>query len=357
MTETEKRGLGTFDKVLIGCGIGCGVLFLTVLFGGTFGTLWLFSTPEQAATDAIVGADSLAVVRLHELADDPGTQALLDKLLERLDEVNRQQQEENLPPSMRWLSDLQSQQRSTAKDMNPIIPREMTIVFERDPGDEDTPRFVVAANPRMMVRLFKTTLGLVGRLGDGEQISSEYRGHEVYHFGGDEGALAFVRGTVLFSDSRAVLETAIDRLETPAAGPHLLGDGVVPEGDWDLEGSLGSEPGFVEGFLDGWLALADGEPTPEEAVDGEPEALRLGFGFDVATVDEVVGQAVLVCPDAASASRWATRWSEGLEESVETLAGDGLELGYEVATEGERVVVDLEIVGLAAAIDTMDFGG
>ena len=344
MTETEHKRLGGFDKVLIGCGIGCAALILLAVLGLAFGSMWFFTPGEQVATDVIADDASLGVVRLHELADDPGTQQLLARVLQRINEAGREQQREQLPPSLRWISDMQTTQSSPA-GVNMFIPKEMTIAYEQA-GDGSSVDFVVAANPRAMVRMFKTMLGMISRGDDGREVRSEYRGHPVYAL--EETAhLAFVRSTVLFASSRRALERAIDRVEAGGSGAGSSDDDLsasVPAGEWDVEGAVGNEAGLAENML---LDLAP--PAAPEAAEDAPSAgedLRLGFGLDIVSADEISGRAVLDCTDREAAERWR-RVLEGRYRTLRDRAIErGLELELASRVEGARVITELRALGV-----------
>ena len=358
MTETKRKGLGGFDKVLIGCGIGCAALILICILGIAFGTMWFFTPGEQIITDVIANDASLGVIRLHELADDPGTQELLGRVLDRIGEAGREQQREQLPPSLRWISDMQAQQSNTA-GLNMMIPKEMTIAFEQaeDGSSVDT---VVAANPRSMVRMFKTMIGLISRGDTTDGMHSDYRGYAAYTLE-DEAHLAFVDSTVVFATSRRALQRAIDRVydgnrvvdnrvDTNEADTPILSSfdaaAAIPLGDWDIEGVIHNEAGLVDGLL---AALAE---SPDEAAgdadtgDSEVEGLQLGFGFDVVSAAEVTGHTILVCGDRHAADRWRSMLEQRYQELRNEASESGLELEIETRTEGDRVVSELRLLGL-----------
>lgn len=348
MTTSERKGLGGFDKVLIGCGIGCAVLILAVVFAVAFGTLWVFTPGQQAATDAIADDSSLGVVRLHELADDEGTQELFTRVLARVDEVSRERQREELPDGLRWLSDLQAQQSNPA-GLNMLIPKEMTVAFEQA-ADGEGVDWVVAFNPRTMVRALKAILSLASRGDEDPQLRSQYLEHDTYRFE-EDAHLAFVGSTVLFASSRIALERAIDRIESGAPGVSARTDGAlaasIPEGDWDFEGVVGSEAGLLEGLL----ALG-ADPAPEEgAGEGVPEPaafedLHLAFGLDVVSSDEITGETVLECGEAPAAERWLAVVEARSEALRQKAVARGLEFEIASRVEGSRVRTELRLVGL-----------
>ncbi len=362
MTETRRKGLSGLDKVLIGCGIGCAGLILVVVLGATFGGMWFFTPGKQIATDVIADDTSLGVVRLHELAEDPGTQELLTRLLERINEVDREQQRENLPPSLRWISDLQNQQADVS-GLNMMIPKEMTIAFEPAENGSD-PDFVVAANPRVMVRMVKTMLSLVSRSEGGSEIRSDYRDHAAYALE-DDAHIAFASSTVLFASSRRALERAIDRVEASeaASGDPAAKVGVsarIPEGDWDIEGALSNEAGLVTSLLDDLKSSDDpedraamdalGDDLGDSLIAGAGEDLRLSFGFDVASADEVTGRVVLECDDRQTAERWRSLLEQRYQERRDEAANRGLEIDLELHTVGDRVVSEWRLLGVETLI-------
>ncbi len=371
MTETRRKGLSGFDMVLIGCGIGCAALILLAVLGVAFGSMWFFTPGEQVATDVIADDASLGVVRLHELAEDPGTQQLLTRVLERINEAGREQQREQLPPSLRWISDLQTQQSDPAA-VNMLIPKEMTIAYELA-EDGSSVDYVVAANPRTMVRMFKTMFNLISRGDDGGNVRAgrrrraDYRGHAAYTLE-DKAHLSFVHSTVLFANSRRALERAIDRVAGDRVAGHSGGFDAstwIPRGEWDVEGAVGNEAGLVDGLLADLAQPEDfatdgGAPVDDEVLDDGPsedgpdgengliagEDLHLGFGFDVVSAHEVTGEMILECDDRQAAERWLLI----LERRYQTLRAEarkrGLELELTARTEGDRVVNDLRRLGL-----------
>lgn len=341
--QKPKKGLGGFEKVLIGCAVGCGILVVIGILAAAGGAYWFFSPGEQVATDAIAGDDSLAMVHMTELADDPGAQALLTKVLVRFDEISRRQQQENLPESMRWISNLPRQSPSS-RDLAMYIPKEVTLTLERsDHGGR--PDFVVAANLRTMVRPIKAGLALIGR-GEGDpNFHSQHRGHDVYHME-HNAFVGFVENTLLFSDAAPALERAIDRIvaggEAPAPVRPLRVKLSTPQGDWDASGVLSNEDGLLAQLL------RDLEPgmVPDKA-----EQLEFSFGLDLVSADEATGQTVLACADTQQALAWLMELDRRSERLIEEAARYGLELDIDSRVEGRQVVSELRLTGIEAAID------
>ena len=357
MTQTERKGWGGFEKVLLGCGVGCIGVALVIGVGMLLAGMWVFTPGRQAATDVIADDASLGVVRLHELADDPGTQELFVQVLERIDEVNRNQRREQLPDGLRWIADLQSRQ-SDPRGINMMIPKEMTIAFEESADGEDVD-FVVAFNPRTMVRMVRGIFGLVSR-SDEADIRSDHAGHPVYRLD-ERSHLAFVDSTVLFSNAAGTLERAIDRLVAGEGVPAYRGDDLtasIPPGEWDVEGIVGNEAGLVDAFLAAHMLErsddgADSEESPEPLAGKD---IHLGFGLDIISAEEIAGTTVLECGDRRTAERLAAVLEERYLEAMADAEARGLELEIESRVEGERVVTELRLVGLGEVIaDALTF--
>ncbi len=341
--QKQKKRLGGGEKVLIGCAVGCGVLVVIGILAAAGGAYWFFSPGEQVATDAIASDDSLAVVRMDELADDPGAQALLTKILVDFDEANRKQQQEDLPESMRWISNLPRQSPSS-RDLNMYIPKEVTVTLERSEVG-DSPNFVVAANLRTMVRPIKAFLALAGRGENDPHFHSQHRGHDVYRME-HNAVVGFVENTLLFSDADSAMEQAIDRIVDGGGAAAPVQPRRVklatPEGDWDASGFLTNEDGLLAGLLR--------DLEPEMAPDAA-EPLEFSFGIDLVSADEATGRTVLECADTQQALEWLMELDQRSEHLIEEAARHGLELDVDSRIQGRQVLSELRLTGIEAAID------
>lgn len=348
-TSPTRKRFGPFEKVLIGCGVGCGVLILAAVIAGGFGAFWVLTPGEQIATERIVGGDSLGVVRMNELATDPGTQELLTRLGKAMTDFNRRQQEAVLPDEMKWLS--RFQRDASARDFNRFIPKEATLAFEPDGDGDGAPDLVFAANFRTMVRPIKAMISLMARGEGAEGFHTEYRGYDVYLFPIEHGEtvpVTFVASTLIVASSRAGLEAAVDRVVDETGGDMERLIREVPGGDWDAVGMI---PGVEEGASD---LIGDLAPEPEaEPPAREVSALDLGFGLDVVSADEISGEAVF---DAGDAER-ARAWHEKLQRGFEGLEGRAAELGMSLdvrsEVQGGSVLAHLRLTGIEEAMEKL----
>lgn len=341
-----KKKLGGLEKVLLGCAVGCGVLIVAGLIAGGLGAFWFFTPGKQIATEKIVGAESVGVVRMNELATDAGTQALLTKVLTELNELNRQQQREALPEELRWLTRFQRSPR--ARDFNQFIPKEATLVLEPAAGEGETP-FVAAVNFRTMVRPIKAMFAMIGRAEDREGAVTRHRGHEIYRLDdgdGDAPTFAFVGSTLLISNRKEALETAIDRIEgaVPAGAERL--ESAAPEGTWDATGMLANDDGAVTEVLS---SVVDDPSLQVPGADGADLDLR--FGLDVVSADEITARSVLDCGDPGRAAAWLAALEERFARLKERAADHGLTLDVDAVVRGRSVETEVRLTGLEAAIE------
>lgn len=347
MDTGQPRTRGALDKLLIGCGVGCGVLILAAVVAGGIGAFWFFSPGEQVATERIVGEESLGVVRMNELATDPGTQELLTKVGQALTDLNRRQQEAVLPDEMKWLT--RFQRPTSAREFNRFIPKEATLVFEPAADADGAPELVFAANFRTMVRPIKAMIALMARGESAEGFRTEYRGNDVYLIPLDKGETApvtFVGSTFLVASSRTSLERAVDRIvDGTAVGLEPLMRGA-PEGTWD---AVGTVPGVGEAAAD---LIRDLAPS---AASGPPDgsALDLRFGVDVVSSDEISGEAVFDAGGAERARAWGEALAGGFEGLKARASEHGLKLDVRTEVRDGSVLAHLRLSGLEEAASTL----
>ena len=74
----SKEKLSTGKKVLIGCGIGCGVIVLIFLLLTGLGVWWMFSTGDQVSTNRILGPRSLGAIKVENISENQGAMELIN---------------------------------------------------------------------------------------------------------------------------------------------------------------------------------------------------------------------------------------------------------------------------------------
>lgn len=291
---------------------------------------WLLSTEEQVATAQVAGEASGGVLRIDGLAEDPGARALAARVVAEA--------EPGTP--LAWLAEATGEERAARI----LLPRELTLALERDAVG--APAFVGAANLASGTRALRLALERAVRRD--ELAVRGYRGLQVFARP-EGGGMALHGGTLLFSDSEAVLRRAVDRLLDPAPATALAAGSdlaaAVPEGEWDVAGALVDD----EGVLSEVLATPD-DATPARTAAPATGSPTLGFGFDVADADAAVGRLQLQTTDPAAAESWRRQLDRRLARTAGNLAADGVELRWQSRVEEGRVVTEVDLSGLAAAL-------
>jgi hypothetical protein len=331
---SKKSSLSGLQKLLLGCSLGCGAIFVVLLLVAGGGAFWAFAPGQQIATEGITSDESLGVVRLGDLAADAGAKALVDRVLRQVDDINRQNQARALPENLRWIANMR--QSPSMRDVQLFIPKDATVIVE--PGDDDELDIVFALNFRAMVRLFKTAILLANR---SEETSETYRGYELV--GADSGGtFTFAGSTLLAASSREALVRALDRIEDGTAATTTI---AVPDGDWDAAGNL-SDPKTI---ADMWSDV--GVVAPED--EGEPgdEEMAVAFGLDVVSADEVEAKIVLDCRDRERAALWLDALESYYEGQKVRAAEQSLRFDSETVTTGTRVESHLRLSGLEDALE------
>jgi hypothetical protein len=312
-----------WGRLFVGCAIAGGLLVLAGLLVFTFGMYWLLGSGRQAPTAAVAGPRSVGVVRVADLAADPGARALLGELMARA---------QNPPPGApqlpKFLRDMQAAQ--ARQGVGQWLPREATLSFE--PQQDEAFGFSAAVNLRGMVQPLKFGMMRALSRGGGNTVSRHGR-HELVAFE-KSGALCFMDGTVVFAADVPRLTQALDRLE-PAiekGAPALHPARTLP-GRWDVSGwfaqpladtalrGLLAEPGQAIGTI---LRLSEDEP------DSPPGVRELRFGVDFRStsdaqvvLDLAIADAAEVEPALTAVLRGRLALEPGLEATVTpTVAGD-----------------------------------
>lgn len=376
------------DKFLVGCGLGCGVLLILGIVAAVGAALWVFRPGTQHETATVVAEESVATLRLEDVGRDQGTQEFLTHAINTFNEANRQIRRENMPENMRWLSDLGNQDANPA-GMNMFFPRDLTLSFEErdpeelaamgNPGTVDDLAIVGAVNFRSFVRPIRMIFEFAAERDETARI----RPHGEHRLLGLErnAWICFVDGTLYFSGSPSALEAALDRLDRGEV--NRLWTAEIPEGDWDVAGTLEEGSHMIEEIL-AWsldpkaslddlerrareaekVAEGDGTETAEDApadhplprLDprlGDPDEVvgELAFGADIRSADAVTVVFHLELQSAEWAERYAEVLREKWQERADRVAEEGLDLGYDVRVEGSKVVGEADLVGLEGWIE------
>lgn len=373
----KPAGAGPWLKVLLGCAIGCGVVAVLGFLAIGGGFWWLVSPGEQVETGRVVGGESVGVIHVTGLDDDPGTRALLTRAVVEMQRASDRQRATEMPEQLRWIQEMGRAQSGGASGLEMWIPREVTVAIE--PGEDGEPAFVVALNLSMFPRLIRTMVRQIARTADaGGPLRESHRGYEMEVFP-EGGALAFADSTLLFASRAEALRRALDRLEDGAEpGPMAALLEAAGSDRWDVHGALLDHDGSLGDSLAEMLPRPARPATAAEPAPGALEAPeraagatvgvvesppaagddppapaveRATFGLDVVTADRIEAEIRLDCASEAGARAWLARLEEALRH-LEAAHGRGaLAAGIAGTVEGARLRAEVELTGIDAWLE------
>jgi hypothetical protein len=323
-----------WGRFFVGCAIAGGLLILAGLAVFGLAMYWLMGSGRQAPTAAIVRPGSIGVVRVSDLASDPGARALIGEFMARAQSAPGAGTQ--LP---QWLRNLQAAQAQ--QGISQWLPREATLSVEQQ-ADDDV-GFTAAFNPRGYVRPIRLVL-MHAFSTDPKNVVSRHGRYEIVGLQ-KSGALSFMDGTIVLAPDVPRMRATLDRLEAAARA----GRAPAPDpsrtlaGTWDVSGWL--DRGIAANVLAATVAkrgnalavaleLAQEEPEP-------PAGLRdLRFGVDFRSKSDADVALDLAFDDAEQAAAAEPFWTAALRRRVEQEPGltatvtptvDGAHLRYQLA--------------------------
>lgn len=328
-------------RVLVGCALVGGLFILAGIGSCIFGMYWLTSAGRQVATGAVAGPKSQGVIRVGDLAADPGARALLSAFFLRMQQAGASHQPIQLPA---WIRNMQAQQ--ARQSVSQWLPREATVSLE--PDHLGGTHVVVAANLRGFVRPIRLAV-TQSMKGDPKARITRHGDHEILNLGGG-GAICFMGGTLVVGNQAAALPAVLDRLSTSGAPPRRSGERALP-GDWDVNGWLEGDPAAK-------LLTYLLEPPDDASWDGEiappVEGVRdVRFGIDLESADaaRLTVEIAFASADAAAAAE--PRLAEGMARLRTKTESSGLTATVTASLEGERLRYQLALTGIDTAFDQM----
>lgn len=373
------------DKLLIGCGLGCGLLILTFGVFAVVVGMWATRPGTQHETTAVVSPDGVAVMKLRDIAEDAGTQEFLTHFLRTLNEASRESQRQDLPENLRWIVDMQGSNDSPA-GFNMFLPKDLTVSLEpRDeaelaamvnPTEEDEIAFVAAVNFRSFVRPIRSFIQWVIE----EEAKTEIRYHADHKLlpMGPNGWATFVDGTFVLSNSYAALTGSLDRLDRGNVVHSWSAE--VPQGDWDFFGVVQTGTGAMDVVFekarernerDARRAAEQADETTEAPigvpveVTEQPEVSghvvppptvtpsQLAFGIDLKSADALESQLLYTFTSSDEAATYAAYLEAEMEQLRIRGENEGLTVDTTVAQEGDRVTANLAVTGLEDKVGQM----
>lgn len=307
MTEPPRRpGLSTPVKLLLGCSLLGGGL--AVLGGLAFigGWVWLMGTGDQVPAQQVAGPEAKAILHFQGEPIDPGVLQFVDAVMSSFQEADRRRQLSETPEGARWLVEMQNQQRDPRQAANLLLPRDLAVVLDEVDG---APTWVLAANPRGMVRFFRSMVELVVNMTASEPSANklekvEIGGGEFYGSSGEDGVLfGTVGGTVVAGAGRAEVERAVETLSSPAGSLPVWDKAQALQGTWDVRGYLDNGTDLLHALL------AAGDTPAEPPADPMVDLLEAGETVPPATQEGgVEAGSVPAAPSTPDTSAFREVW-------------------------------------------------
>jgi hypothetical protein len=246
------RPMPLWGKLILVGGTGCGVMVLACILLVFYGLYWVMAPGKQVPTTSIDGKGSEAVFFFDNNEKDSGVTALLGRLFLEAQKVQNDAQRRQLPESMRWLVDMsESRNRQGLQGLWMYIPKEVTVVVDEIPGDWRR-NTIVAVNPAMFTNVVRVALWAPMSM-DPKTRTLKHRGRE-YWLSEDGSAMAFMGGTILFSQFGELMPHLFDRVDGLKKGKNpaeRLKSYWFKEKCWDFYALVDNSRGCLDWLLSG----------------------------------------------------------------------------------------------------------
>ena len=383
--SSSSGGRSGCDKLLIGCGLGCGILVLTFGVFAVVAGLWATRPGTQHETTAVVSPEGVAVMKLRDIGEDPGTQEFLTNFLRTMNEASREAQRQDMPENLRWIVDMQGSNDSPA-GFNMFLPKDATIAIEprdeaelaaiENPTEKDELAVVAAVNFRSFVRPIRSLITWAIE----QEATTEIRHHGDHKLlpMGPEGWSTFVDGTFVLSNSYAALVGSLDRLDR--GDLERTWSGEVPQGDWDFFGVVETGTGAMDVVFEkvrqkneraARRAAREATEAAREVTDGAAiaedaaieitelpeisghvvlappvEPRQFAFGVDLKSADALDSELLYTFDSEADAESYAAYLGEEMEQVRLRGEAEGLVVSTSVIQDATHVTATLAVTGL-----------
>ena len=122
----SKEKLSTGKKILIGCGIGCGVIVLLLLLVGGLGVWWMFSTGEQVSTARILGPGSLGAIKVENISQNQGAMEFITFFFQEAQKYEDGGASAELPQFLEKIRQYQQSRQNPTQWLKYVAPKEIT---------------------------------------------------------------------------------------------------------------------------------------------------------------------------------------------------------------------------------------
>ena len=365
----KKKGWSTGAKVLLGCGIGCGVLVLIVIgsCGGFY--WWVFQQTEIPESESLVGPDAtaMAIVRL-----DPGNQGML-QLVESFSKKANERKYEDMPPQMRKI--FRSFDRGgSVEDFQKLLPLQMVwtasyagpVEAAPDEGEareemgvlkgKDHHVLVISTKFGHFLKLISWIISRAEKSESGPAII-KHRGESIITDEKRQGAggahFAIVDNSFVIGGDLDAVKEKIDRLKDREA--FFEGSGLLREmfeklsSDKMIRGIITNDHGEVQRFLEAQNLLMTVDKEKLEPLEVDYSGVEvMGWEADFISSDVLGALLYFDCRDEEAAESLQVtlerllregHWKMGrLSELEQRRAGSSLEVELELAGFEERLL-------------------
>jgi hypothetical protein len=206
-------------KVLIGCGVALGVIFVFLILAVVLGIFWIMQKTELGEPAAFVSPETEGLFQVTARPENPAWSDLLTAIEKR----NRQKQAEGKPDSGFWFFGLPWNKKESTDGKDKLFPFRVILLSESD--KTDTRPFSVIVDISRFYNFFPLTLWIAEKTAPANAKIEKYNGVSIFfglHSGrswmGDEGTLCFVKPHFILSTDVELTKTLIDRIKTGRKG-------------------------------------------------------------------------------------------------------------------------------------------
>jgi hypothetical protein len=339
------------NKKVQGCAVGCAAVLLIGILAVVGLYYWAVTPGTQVATDFILGADSLALMHVEGLQDDPGLSSMVMMLITELQTMQRARaQDTDIPWFVKmWMN---RQREVGQKDVEKAlrdVPRDMTVTVESVPEQEE-PRFVGAVNLSRFPRMLQTAFWITSLFEETEVVD----GFRLLSLDeGKAGVVTFIEQTLLWGQDSDALSHVLGRrtaaLDDPSA--HILRAYNSRDNRWDLYGVVENREEVLTWLISQWLKRDGNAEVDLDALNKELSGVvGAHFGVDVVDRDSIEGRLEVECTGESEATRYLEFLQSGVEEFLAEQDAADLEVTTAVEQDQNVLVVDLTISNIVDVV-------
>jgi hypothetical protein len=330
------------------CLIGCLAVLILVVVILVAGYYWMATPGPQVPTDEFAGSDSLALLHVEGLREDPGLAMFMQRFLEELQKLQeRQMDREEIPWFVRFLG---SRNRTISDnqvdDALSDLPTDLTITLELiEDGD---PEWVVAVNFSQFPRLMR--LGFW--VGSFFVETRDFNGYQIMRVDPRQRfAVTFVDHTALVAQTGNALEHVLLRQssENSDRGTGLLRSYTIRNPRWNVYGVIANREGtlawLLKSALSRWIEQA--EALDRNALEKELSGIDyVQVGIDVVDENTLEAEFRFDCYSNQDAIELNERINLGEMIAKPLWQNEGLEVEISQRVDSRSVTVNAEILNI-----------